>query len=168
MFDFIFFIAENSFFLVLSWKVWGLDFLWLGFPKLLMAILVSFCIGDRSGCNGHLRDVLYHKFNVEFQQNVQLKCNFRQGAPQLFEVLICFDTVGIPIHCRERFDSCGGKTRFPRIYFLDANTLPNKCVFFFMKFLSLFVSLKFHFYFGINFLILFFFLLCSYISRGEL
>ena len=66
LFDFIFSMAEGSlsFSLVLIllslwlkvlsfWfyllKVWGLDLLWLGFPKLLMAILVSSCIGDRTG-----------------------------------------------------------------------------------------------------------------------
>ena len=148
-------------------KVWGLDLLRLGFPKLLMAILVSSCIGDRNGCNigrnGHLRD---HKFNTVSQQNVQLRCNFRQGAPQQLEVYRCFNAVGIPIGCKGRVDSCGGRNRFSRIYFPDVNTLHNQCVFFFMRFLSLFVSSKFIFYFGINFLILF--LLCSYISREQL
>ena len=67
-----------------------------------------------------------------------------------------------------RFDNCGGRNRFLTIYFPDVNTLPNQCVLFFMRFLSLFVSLKFIFYFGINFLILFMFLLCSYISHEEL
>ena len=67
-----------------------------------------------------------------------------------------------------RFDNCGGRNRFPTIYFPDVNTLPNQCIFFFMSVLSLFVSLKFIFYFGINFLILFMFLLCSLISREEL
>ena len=70
--------------------------------------------------------------------------------------------------CKGRFDNCGGRNRFLTIYFPNVNTLPNQCVFFFMRFLSLFVSLKFIFYFGINFLILFMFLLCSYISREEL
>ena len=45
-------------------KVWGLDLLRLGFPKSLMAILVSSYIGDRigrnTGRNRHLRDELYH------------------------------------------------------------------------------------------------------------
>ena len=110
-------------------KVWGLDLLQLGFPKLLMAILVSSYIGDRTGRdtgrNRHLRDELYHKFSTVSQQNVQLRCNFRQYAPQLSEVYTCFNAVGIPIGCRGRFDSCGGRNRFPRIYFLDVNTLSN-------------------------------------------
>ena len=78
-FDFIFSMAESSFSLVLIlfslwlkvlsfWfyllKVWGLDLLWLGFPKLLIAILVSSYTRDRTGRNGHLRDKLYHKFSI--------------------------------------------------------------------------------------------------------
>ena len=117
-------MAESSFFLVLSLKVCGLDLLWLGFPKLLITILVSFYIGEGSH-NGHLRDDLYNKFNSEFDKCVQLKCNFRQGTPQLLEVHICFDARGNHIHCRERFESCGGKAKFPRIYFPAASTLPN-------------------------------------------
>ena len=94
-----------------------------------MAILVSSCIGDRigrnTGRNGHLKDELYHKFNTVSQQNVLLRCNFRQGAPQLLEVYTCFNAVGIPIGCKGRFDSYGGRNRFPRIYFPDVHTLPN-------------------------------------------
>ena len=110
LFDFIFSMAESSFsfslvlILFSLWlkvhsfwfyllKVWGLDLLWLGFPKLLMAILVSSYIGDCIGRNGHLRDELYRKFNTVSQQNVQLKCNFKQGVPQLLEVHMCFNAI---------------------------------------------------------------------------
>ena len=185
LFDFIFSMAEGSlsFSLVLIllslwlkvlsfWfyllKDWGLDLLWLGFPKLLIAILVSSYTGDHTRCNGHLRDELYHRFSVVSQQNVQLRCNFKQGAPQLLEVHMCFNAVRILTGCNGQFKSCGGRNRFLRIYFPDVSTLPNQCIFFFMRFLSLFVSLKFIFYFGINFLILFFFLLCNCISCKEL
>ena len=157
--------------------IWGLDLLWLGFSKLLIAILVSSYTRDRigragrirrTGRNGHPRDKLNRKFNIVSQQNVHLRCNFRQGTPQLLEVHMCFNAVGIPIGCKGWFDYCGSRNMFPTIYFSDVNTLPNQCVFFFMRLLSLFVSLKFIFYFGINFFILFMFLLCSYISREEL
>ena len=110
-----------------------------------MAILVSSCIGDRTGHNGHLRDKLFYKFNTVSQQNALLWCNFRQGAPQLLEVYTCFKAVRIPIGCKGRFDNYGGRNRFPRIYFPNVNTLPNQYIFFFMTFLSLFVSLKFIF-----------------------
>ena len=157
--------------------IWGLDLLWLGFPKLLMAIFVSSYTGDHTGRTGHVgctgrngcpRDKLNRKLSTVSQQNVQLRWNFRQGTPQLLEVHTCFIAVGIPIGCKWLFDNCGGRNRFLTIYFPDVNTLPNQCIFFFMSFLSLFVSLKFIFYFGINFLILFMFLLCSYISHEEL
>ena len=63
-------------------KVWGLDLLRLGFPKLLMAITVSSCIGDCTGRNtrrnGHLIDELYHKFSTVSQQNVLLRCNLNK------------------------------------------------------------------------------------------